>query len=263
MRTILEDVKGQIERLRAHVSSETHFQKSYRAKVADRTLRDIVRTTDYVRSCWRDATVEYEKDEAADHVRKLTEVQDRLVQFADSAEDDDDTRTADGFSVVMLQVEAALDECRQQVVHNLSDPSVRQQVRALTNGHCTYCDDVLPDNWHIDHVVPKSAGGPDNLANYVPACPSCNISKNGKHVLGFIKKSLGKSSATVLPFPPADPGPAMRPHQFNVRVDDETLRLTRALADKLNASNADIVIMAIAGLAAHMGEDLSDKEGAA
>lgn len=40
-----------------------------------------------------------------------------------------------------------------------------------------------------------------------------------------------------------------RPHQFNVRVDDETLRLTKALAAKLNGSHADIVIMAIAALA--------------
>jgi hypothetical protein len=40
-----------------------------------------------------------------------------------------------------------------------------------------------------------------------------------------------------------------RPHQFNVRVDDETLRLTKALAAKLDASHADLVIMAIAALA--------------
>jgi hypothetical protein len=34
-----------------------------------------------------------------------------------------------------------------------------------------------------------------------------------------------------------------------VRIDDETLRLTKALAAKLDASHADLVIMAIAALA--------------
>jgi hypothetical protein len=49
-----------------------------------------------------------------------------------------------------------------------------------------------------------------------------------------------------------------RPHQFNVRVDDDTKRLTQALIDKFNAdgrdgnskwSQADMVIAAIAALA--------------
>lgn len=49
-----------------------------------------------------------------------------------------------------------------------------------------------------------------------------------------------------------------RPHQFNVRVDDDTKALTQALIDRFNAaeregngkwSQADIVIAAIAALA--------------
>jgi hypothetical protein len=77
-------------------------------------------------------------------------------------------------------------------VANKSEAVVRKMVRDLTDGKCTYCDAELGDDWHVDHVVPVSQGGPDNLANYVPACPSCNISKNGHHVLTFIKRRLGK-----------------------------------------------------------------------
>lgn len=43
--------------------------------------------------------------------------------------------------------------------------------------------------------------------------------------------------------------PKTRPHQFNVRIDDETLRLAKALTETLGASYADVVIMAVANLA--------------
>ena len=32
-------------------------------------------------------------------------------------------------------------------------------------------------NLHVDHVVPKSRGGTDEVANLVTACPSCNREK--------------------------------------------------------------------------------------
>lgn len=80
---------------------------------------------------------------------------------------------------------------------NKSHPLVRQQVLNLTEGHCSYCDVKLGDDWHVDHVVPVSQGGPDSLANYIPACPSCNVSKNGHHVLTFIKRQRERQGNVV------------------------------------------------------------------
>lgn len=40
---------------------------------------------------------------------------------------------------------------------------------------CAYCE--KSGELHRDHVVPRSRGGPDNAANIVMACQSCNSSK--------------------------------------------------------------------------------------
>ena len=50
---------------------------------------------------------------------------------------------------------------------------------------CSYCGVTLqgcPDrpHPHVDHVMPKSRGGSDDLANKVLACGPCNTSKNAR-----------------------------------------------------------------------------------
>ena len=76
--------------------------------------------------------------------------------------------------------------------HAISSEIVRSQVWDMTSGKCFYCEVQLvrgPDCegdrsnvFHVDHLVPKSAGGPDHLTNYVPSCQTCNISKSDKPV---------------------------------------------------------------------------------
>lgn len=47
-------------------------------------------------------------------------------------------------------------------------------------GKCYYCGCKLDDNWHIEHVIPLSRGGSNDIANIVCSCPSCNQSKHNK-----------------------------------------------------------------------------------
>lgn len=75
----------------------------------------------------------------------------------------------------------------------------REQVRRKYDGRCAYCGEPLPARWHADHfepvlrqlrIVEKPRGGyalrsgpptrPDRhvLANHMPSCPPCNISKH-------------------------------------------------------------------------------------
>ena len=69
------------------------------------------------------------------------------------------------------------------------------QVWDMTGGKCAYCTQRLRltrtgrcPSWSR-HVVPTSQGeSPDNLANYVLACMSCNTSKGADHVLLFIQR---------------------------------------------------------------------------
>jgi 5-methylcytosine-specific restriction endonuclease McrA len=45
------------------------------------------------------------------------------------------------------------------------------------NGCCAYCG---KPGTTIDHVVPLSKGGRDEIANVLPACKPCNSSKNNR-----------------------------------------------------------------------------------
>jgi hypothetical protein len=49
----------------------------------------------------------------------------------------------------------------------------------MTRGRCWYCGfPVNPfRNFHIDHVVPLSRGGSNEIDNLAPACQECNLYK--------------------------------------------------------------------------------------
>lgn len=133
-------------------------------------------------------------DEALKH---LSYLEDALVGDADAAESRhwSTRKMADQVKVVFQQ---ELEVKREAEKHQLNDPAVREAVWNLTNGKCAYCDGALKpfrrdgesDGFCIEHVVPKSAGGPDNIANYVPACLGCNSSKGAEHVLLFIQRKV-------------------------------------------------------------------------
>ena len=54
---------------------------------------------------------------------------------------------------------------------------IRAEVFALKGHDCVYCG-VKADT--IDHVVALARGGTDDMSNLVPACKSCNSSKQAK-----------------------------------------------------------------------------------
>lgn len=49
---------------------------------------------------------------------------------------------------------------------------------ARYRGRCAYC--AGSDGWTRDHVIPVSRGGSDFIGNILPACLSCNASKQDK-----------------------------------------------------------------------------------
>lgn len=90
--------------------------------------------------------------------------------------------------------EVRIIQAQESDCHSKQSSTIRKQVWDLTGGKCAYCDtELAPDgngslSFVVEHVVPTSQGGPDNLANYVPACMSCNTSKGADHVLLFIQR---------------------------------------------------------------------------
>lgn len=53
-------------------------------------------------------------------------------------------------------------------------------VRARAAGRCQYClmhQSLQGATFHLEHVIPQSHGGSDELSNLALACPSCNLHK--------------------------------------------------------------------------------------
>lgn len=49
------------------------------------------------------------------------------------------------------------------------------------NFTCQYCGRKAPEVvFHIDHIIPRSKGGNNNLSNLTLACDDCNIGKGNK-----------------------------------------------------------------------------------
>lgn len=67
---------------------------------------------------------------------------------------------------------------------------------------------VRDDTPTIDHVVPRSKGGRNNLSNLVLSCPPCNTHKGDQVAKGFVvpkaMPSAKKSSAQRSPHPFGD-----------------------------------------------------------
>ncbi len=57
----------------------------------------------------------------------------------------------------------------------------RRNLFARDRNRCQYCGHFYPTNeLSIDHVIPRSQGGPDTWENLVCACVRCNAKKGGR-----------------------------------------------------------------------------------
>lgn len=70
----------------------------------------------------------------------------------------------------------------------VATPNMRKKIYDSLFGHCAYCGCELDfENFHIDHMIPKSKGG-ENGKNRVPSCPLCNMCKGELNVEEFREK---------------------------------------------------------------------------
>jgi 5-methylcytosine-specific restriction endonuclease McrA len=65
-----------------------------------------------------------------------------------------------------------------------------QDILASADGACTYCGDHFA-KLEIDHVDPVCAGGTLNRDNILPACRTCNASKNAADVCDWLAAKHG------------------------------------------------------------------------
>jgi 5-methylcytosine-specific restriction endonuclease McrA len=50
-----------------------------------------------------------------------------------------------------------------------------RQLVEIAADMCCYCYKALGSDFHVDHIIPLSFGGTNNLSNLVLACPKCNL----------------------------------------------------------------------------------------
>ena len=71
--------------------------------------------------------------------------------------------------------------------------SQRADLKQKYGGRCAYCGVILADRWHADHFEPviRQAGKEaeqvenHNIANMMPACAPCNLSKGRQTLEGW------------------------------------------------------------------------------
>ena len=81
-----------------------------------------------------------------------------------------------------------MDKIREQTRKRMEDYRIRKREGVTSVGEsCVYCG--KPAN-AVDHLIPKSKGGPDKNWNLVPCCKSCNSGKKDKDLADFLNDSF-------------------------------------------------------------------------
>lgn len=60
--------------------------------------------------------------------------------------------------------------------------ALRQRLIYVAHGRCEYCftpQEMTLATFHLDHIIPKSAGGTTTFENLCLSCPLCNQFKQG------------------------------------------------------------------------------------
>jgi hypothetical protein len=61
--------------------------------------------------------------------------------------------------------------------------AIERHVAARAAGRCEYCrmhQSLQGATFHVEHVTPRSRGGPATLDNLAWACPRCNLQKTNR-----------------------------------------------------------------------------------
>jgi 5-methylcytosine-specific restriction endonuclease McrA len=77
------------------------------------------------------------------------------------------------------------------------NPALRRKIFRRDGGRCFYCLRVFgADDWTLDHVVSRAAGGTDDESNAVAACAECNVDKGTMRADDFLRALFRRQRLT-------------------------------------------------------------------
>ncbi len=69
-----------------------------------------------------------------------------------------------------------------------------------TDPGCWYCGrDLNVDHSTLDHLIPRSKGGPNSIENYVVACHTCNRRKRNRMLTGLTVSRIRTVGVMTVP----------------------------------------------------------------
>lgn len=88
------------------------------------------------------------------------------------------------------------------------------QVYAKSLGRCWYCGSELApfSSWEVEHQIPRSKGGANDLSNLVAACRQCNSRKSNRDLSeyeDYLINELSRQIHTAMSFAAKLNGPDM------------------------------------------------------
>ena len=69
--------------------------------------------------------------------------------------------------------------------YEITDSTINK-IKAKYGNKCAYCGKDCVREYHIDHKLPLSRGGGNNINNLALSCPTCNWKKNNKTDIEFV-----------------------------------------------------------------------------
>ena len=160
------------------------YQHAYYLKHKERIL---ARTGEYQREHAEQAA-EWKKNWNAENPERMAELQSRWL------EENREERREYVNAWAKLHPESAIIREHRRRSRELSATGnyTKQEWNELVSdygGRCAYCNQES-DKLTVDHVVPLSRGGTNDISNILPACRSCNSKKNNKSLLAFLFKGV-------------------------------------------------------------------------
>jgi len=74
---------------------------------------------------------------------------------------------------------------------------LRRILNKVQSGKCAYCDGAPSYGLDIEHLVPVSRGGSDDITNLIGACGACNSSKADLTALEYLLWKAGRERVYV------------------------------------------------------------------